>query len=151
VRPPPGGVRQRESDGGQVLIGGVPVDAVAPCVGLDADGGARGDPGPGRLTAGLPAHPAPAWLHAGRVRAAWRSRSRLRRQAPATWRPVGGPNCRIADVVVLHGYALPCIYGRHDSQGTTIIRTEATQVADLAGTRQAMATPTVSQVGHVTV
>jgi hypothetical protein len=71
VRPPLGGVRQRESDGGQVVVGGVPVDAVAPCVGLDGDGGAGGDPGPGGLTAGLPAHPVPARLHAGRIRAAW--------------------------------------------------------------------------------
>jgi hypothetical protein len=37
VRPPLGGVRQRESDGGQVLVGGVPVDAVAPCIGVDGD------------------------------------------------------------------------------------------------------------------
>jgi hypothetical protein len=42
VRPPLGGVRQQESDGGQVLVSGVPVDAVAPCVGLDGDSGAGG-------------------------------------------------------------------------------------------------------------
>jgi len=60
VRPPPGGVRQRESDGGQVLAGGVPADAVAPCIGLDGDGGAGGDPGPAGLAAGLLAHPLPA-------------------------------------------------------------------------------------------
>jgi hypothetical protein len=94
-RPPLGGVRQRESDGGQVLVGGVPVDAVAPFIGLDGDGGAGGDPGPGGLTAGLPAHPVPTRLHAGRVRAAWRSRSRLRRQAPATRRPVRQPQRQI--------------------------------------------------------
>ncbi len=45
MRPPLGGVWQRESDGGQVLAGGVAVDAVAPCIGLDGDGGAGGDPG----------------------------------------------------------------------------------------------------------
>ena len=65
--------------------------AVAPCIGLDGDGGAGGDPGPGGLTASLPVHPVPTRLHAGRIRAAWRSRSRLRRQAPVTWRPVRQP------------------------------------------------------------
>jgi hypothetical protein len=91
VRPPPGGVRQRESDSGQILVGGVPVDAVAPGIGLDGDGGAGGDPGPGGLTAGLPAHPVPARLHAGRIRAAWRSRSRHRRETPATRRQARRP------------------------------------------------------------
>ncbi len=65
--------------------------AVAPCIGLEGDGGAGGDPGPGGLTASLPVHPVPTRLHAGRIRAAWRSGSRLRRQAPVTWRPVRQP------------------------------------------------------------
>ncbi len=91
MRPPLGGVRQRESDGGQVLMRDVPVDAVAPCIGLYGDRGAGDDPGPGGLTAGLLAHLVPTRLHAGMVRAARRSRSRLRRQAPATRRPVGQP------------------------------------------------------------
>jgi hypothetical protein len=105
VRPPLGGVRQRESDGGQVLVGGVAVDAIAPCIGLDGDGGAGGDPGPAGLTAGLPAHPVPARRHAGRVRAAWRSRSRLRRQAPAAWRP--GSAAGTADDRYLRRWAAP--------------------------------------------
>jgi hypothetical protein len=112
VRPPLGGVR--ESDGGQVLVGGVPVDAVAPCIGVDGDGGAGGDPGPGGLTAGRPANPVPARLHAGTIRAAWRSRSRLRHQTPATRRPaIGRHNCRIAGLVWLYICALDWILSQY--------------------------------------
>jgi hypothetical protein len=85
-----------------------PVDAVAR-IGLDAGGGSGGDPGSGGLTAGLPAHPVPAWLHAGRARPARRSRSRLRRQAEGgrvvdhlQTRPWGASDGQVIDRYGLH-------------------------------------------------
>jgi hypothetical protein len=78
VRPLPGGARQGNPMAVRSSQAVDRVDAVAPCIGLDGDGGAGGDPGPGGLTVGLPAHPVPAWPHAGSAHAARRTRSRLR-------------------------------------------------------------------------
>jgi hypothetical protein len=86
------------------------VDAVAPCIGLDGDGGAGGDPGPGGLTAGLPAHPVPTWLHAGSAHAARRSRSRLRQSGACHLAPgsaAATADERASDMRAF--YAQPCI------------------------------------------